>query len=205
MAHETETDTTTPPPAFTPVNNLSGQLLLAMPGVIFGSLANAVIYVCEHNSHGALGLVINRPTDLTVGTLLQRIELELPLEINPAQDAPVFFGGPIQTDRGFVLHADATQYNSSLPVGGLMLTTSRDVLQEVAKGKGPQEMLITLGYAGWGSGQLEDEIAQNAWLNVNASEEILFHVPPAQRFEEALKGLGIRNATLMPGGMAGHA
>jgi len=190
-------------PMFTPADNLSGQFLLAMPGVVFGSLANTVIYVCEHNEHGALGLVVNRPTDLTVGTLLQRIELELPLEIGPVQDSPVFFGGPIQTDRGFVLHADATKYSSSLEVGGLTLTTSRDVLQEVAQGKGPQQLLITLGYAGWGSGQLEHEMAQNAWLNVAASDDILFHVPPAQRYDAALKILGIE-ATMLSG-FVGHA
>jgi len=194
----------TPSSPFAPTSDLAGQFLLAMPGVVVGSLANTVIYVCEHNQHGALGLVINRPTDLTVGTLLQRIELEMPLEIGPVQDTPVFFGGPIQTDRGFVLHANTTQYSSSLDVGGLTLTTSRDVLQEVAKGKGPQELLITLGYAGWGSGQLEHEIAQNAWLNVQASDTILFHVPPAQRYDAALKSLGIGDATLLPG-LAGHA
>jgi len=128
----------------------------------------------------------------------------MPLEIGPVQDAPVFFGGPIQTDRGFVLHADATKYSSSLPVGGLTLTTSRDVLQELAQGKGPQQLLITLGYAGWGSGQLEHEMAHNAWLNVAASDDILFHVPPAQRYDAALKTLGIHNAALLCG-TVGHA
>ena len=156
-----------------------------------------------YTDQGALGLVVNRPTDLTVGNLLQRIDLDLSLEIGPVQDTPVFFGGPVQTDRGFVLHEAFGEYSSSIELDGLMLTTSRDVLQEVAQGKGPNQMLITLGYAGWGAGQLENEMAQNAWLNVSASREILFDVPPEQRFEAALGALGI-NSTMLSG-MAGHA
>lgn len=183
--------------------DLSRQFLLAMPGMVAGNLANTVIYVCEHTSHGALGLVVNRPTDLTVGNLLQRIDLDLSLEIGPVQDTPVFFGGPVQTDRGFVLHAPVGEYNSSIPLGELALTTSRDVLQEVAEGRGPEQLLITLGYAGWGAGQLESEMAQNAWLNVSARNEILFSVPPEERYEAALKVLGISSAMLA--GNAGHA
>ncbi len=186
-----------------PVVDLSGQFLLAMPGVVSGSLANTVIYVCEHNEQGALGLVVNRPTDLTVGNLLQRIDLDLSLEIGPVQDTPVFFGGPVQTDRGFVLHAASGQYSSSIALGELALTTSRDILQEVAQGKGPSQMLVTLGYAGWGAGQLESEIAQNAWLNVTATHDILFDVAPEQRYDAALGALGI-NASMLSG-MAGHA
>lgn len=136
-----------------PIVDLSRQLLLAMPGMVSGNLASTVIYVCEHTSQGALGLVVNRPTDLTVGSLLQRIDLDLSLEIGPVQDTPVYFGGPVQTDRGFVLHAPVGDYSSSIPLGELALTTSRDVLQEVAEGRGPEFMLVTLGYAGWGAGQ----------------------------------------------------
>lgn len=183
--------------------NLSQQFLLAMPGMVAGNLANTVIYVCEHTEHGALGLVINRPTDLTVGNLLQRIDLDLSLEIGPVQESPVFFGGPVQTDRGFVLHAPAGDYNSSIRLGELALTTSRDVLQEVAQGHGPAQILITLGYAGWGAGQLESEIAQNAWLNMVASNDILFNIPPEQRYEASLAQLGINSSMLT--GEAGHA
>jgi len=186
-----------------PSVDLSGQFLLAMPGMVGGNLSSTVIYVCEHTEQGALGLVINRPTDLTVGNLLQRIELDLSLEIGPVQNTPVFFGGPVQTDRGFVLHAPAGEYNSSIRLGELALTTSRDVLQEVAQGRGPELLLITLGYAGWGAGQLESEMAQNAWLNVTASNEILFSVPPEGRYEAALGLLGISSAMLA--GDAGHA
>ena len=183
--------------------DLSNQLLLAMPGMVSGNLANTVIYVCEHTEHGALGLVINRPTDLTVGSLLERIDLDLSLEIGPVQDTPVFFGGPVQTDRGFVLHAPPGAYSSSIRLGELALTTSRDILQEVAEGRGPAQLLITLGYAGWGAGQLETEMAQNAWLNVAASHDILFQTPPPGRYDAALAKLGISPFSLA--GEAGHA
>jgi putative transcriptional regulator len=184
--------------------NLSQQLLLAMPGKVMGSLADTVIYICEHTDQGALGLVINRPTDLTVGDLLKRLDLPLSLEIGPRERAPVFFGGPVQTDRGFVLHMPPHGYGSSIRLGDMALTTSRDVLQAVAVGKGPEPMLITLGYAGWGAGQLEDEISQNAWLTVNATHQILFDLPPEKRYEAALAQLGI-DSTIMLSGEAGHA
>ncbi len=183
--------------------DLSQQLLLAMPGMVSGNLANTVIYLCEHTEHGALGLVINRPTDLTVGNLLQRIDLDLSLEIGAIQEAPVFFGGPVQTDRGFVLHAPVGEYSSSIRLGELALTTSRDILQEVAQGHGPSQILITLGYAGWGAGQLESEMAQNAWLNMEATNEILFSTPPELRYEASLAQLGINSSMLT--GDAGHA
>lgn len=183
--------------------DLSQQLLLAMPGKVAGNLANTVIFVCEHTEHGALGLVINRPTDLTVGDLLKRIDLDLSLEIGIVQDAPVFFGGPVQTDRGFVLHAPVGGYSSSIALGDIALTTSRDVLQDVAQGRGPRSLLVTLGYAGWGAGQLESEMSQNAWLNVAATNEILFNTPSESRYEVALSQLGIH--PVMLAGDAGHA
>ncbi|GAB2893445.1 YqgE/AlgH family protein [Paralcaligenes sp. KSB-10] len=182
--------------------DLSRQFLVAMPGMVQGNLADTVIYVCEHTEHGALGLVINRPTDLTVGSLLERIDLDLSLEIGPIKDSPVFFGGPVQTDRGFVLHAPVGEYGSSIRLGEMALTTSRDVLQDVAQGHGPAHILVTLGYAGWGAGQLESEMAQNAWLNVVASEAVLFDTPPENRYEAALRLLGVD--PLMLAGDAGH-
>lgn len=181
--------------------DLSNQFLMAMPGQVEGSLAGSVIYVCEHTAGGALGLVINRPTDLTLGNLFER--LDLTLEIAPAKDAPVFFGGPVQTDRGFVLHAPVGDYTSSIRLGDLALTTSRDVLQAVADGSGPVRMLVTLGYAGWGAGQLETEMSQNAWLNVSADPTIIFDVPPDERYPAALRLLGIDPGMLA--GEAGHA
>ena len=118
--------------------DLSNQFLMAMPGMVGGELAGTVIYVCEHGPKGALGLVINRPTDLSLSSLFEKIELKL--EINPLQGGPVFFGGPVQTDRGFVLHTPLGEYTSSIKLGALALTTSRDVLQEVAAGKGPEKV-----------------------------------------------------------------
>lgn len=183
--------------------DLTNQLLVAMPGVVGGSLADTVIYICEHNAEGALGLVINRPTDITVGDLLQRIELDLSLEIGPVKDTPVFFGGPVQTDRGFVLHMAGSSYSSSLDLGTMRLTTSRDILEDVSQGNAPSPMAIYLGYAGWGAGQLEDEMADNAWLNVDSNHDLLFNVPAKDRYKHALKQLGIDPYALV--GNAGRA
>lgn len=196
-----KTDTTTPKSGRM---DLSRQFLLAMPGRVSGELANTVIYVCEHTEQGALGLVVNRPTTLTIGDLLARLDLPLSLEIGPVGDAPVFFGGPVQTDRGFVLHMPRGQYSSSIVLGeDVALTTSRDVLQDVAAGHGPARLLVTLGYAGWGAGQLEDELARNAWLNVLSSNDILFDTPAEDRYDAALAQLGIRASMLASD--AGHA
>ncbi len=189
----------TAPPDFS--IDLSNQFLMAMPGMVGGELAGTVIYICEHGPKGALGLVINRPTDLSLSSLLEKIDLKL--EISPFESNPVFFGGPVQTDRGFVLHTPMGEYSSSIKLGALALTTSRDVLQEVAAGKGPDKVLVTLGYAGWGAGQLEHELAQNAWLNVLADTDIIFSTPPEQRYPAALKLLGID--PIMLTGAAGHA
>lgn len=183
------------------VIDLSNQFLMAMPGMVGGNLAGTVIYVCEHSPKGALGLVINRPTDLTLESLLDKIDLKL--EISSDKDSLVFFGGPVQTDRGFVLHAPARAYSSSIKFDGMALTTSRDVLEDVAGGKGPDRVLVTLGYAGWGAGQLENELAQNAWLSVASDPEIIFGIPPEERYDAALRLLGIDPVMLT--GDAGHA
>lgn len=181
--------------------DFSNQFLMAMPGMVDENLAGTVIYICEHTARGALGLVINRPTDLTLASLFERIDLKL--EIGPVGDEKVFFGGPVQTDRGFVLHAPAGDYSSSIKLGELALTTSRDVLQAVADGHGPARMLVTLGYAGWGAGQLESEMSQNAWLNVAADPVVIFDVPAEDRYPAAMKLLGID--PVMLAGEAGHA
>jgi len=191
------------------VTDLSNQFLMAMPGMVSGDLAGTVIYLCEHGPKGALGLVINRPTDLSLAGLLEKIDLKL--EIAPGQSAEqeraklpaVFFGGPVQTDRGFVLHAPAGAYSSSIKLGRMALTTSRDVLEAVAQGHGPEQLLVTLGYAGWGAGQLENELAQNAWLSVAAKENIIFDIPPEDRYPAALRLLGIDPVMLT--GASGHA
>ena len=175
---------------------------MAMPGMVEGDLAGTVIYVCEHSDRGALGLVINRPTDLRLGSLLEQVDLAKEGDGQP--DVPVHFGGPVQSDRGFVLHKPAGQYSSSIHLGEtLALTTSRDVLQAVASGEGPEKIFITLGYAGWGAGQLEQELAQNAWLTVPAEESIIFEVAPESRYPAAMRLLGVDPAMLA--GSAGHA
>ena len=182
--------------------DLTNQFLIAMPAMADENFAGSVVYVCEHGDKGALGLVINRPTDLTLATLFERIDLKL--EIAPWKDAPVFFGGPVQTERGFVLHQPLGEYSSSLPVGqDIALTTSKDVLEAVAEGHGPGRMLVTLGYAGWGAGQLEHEIGQNAWLTVAAQPDVIFDTPVDERFDAALRLLGIDAGQLS--GLAGHA
>lgn len=188
-------------------HHLTNQLLLAMPGMLDDQFSGSVIYVFEHNAKGAMGLVVNRPTDLTLSALLDKVELTL--EIPAFQDQSVYFGGPVQVERGFVLHESAlAAYSSSLTVpGGLTMTTSKDVLEAVAKGNGPARFLMTLGYAGWGAGQLEEEIALNGWINAELSREqmadIIFNTPSAQRYQCAMLALGFDPTYLS--GQVGHA
>ena len=186
-------------PEFTLVN----QFLIAMPAMTDERFSGTVIYLCEHNSRGALGIVINRATDLTLQNLFERVDLKL--EIAPRSEQPVLFGGPVQVERGFVLHDQPEAgYSSTLTLtDGLALTTSKDVLEAVADGGGPQRMLVTLGYSGWGPGQLEEEIGCNAWLTVAADRDVLFEVPLLERFDAALGLLGISSAMLSAD--AGHA
>jgi putative transcriptional regulator len=187
--------------------DLKHQLLIAMPAMADPNFSGSVVYICDHSDKGALGLVINRPTELILSTLFERIDLKL--EIAPWKDAPVFFGGPVQTERGFVLHekvpGDGGSYSSSIEIagGGLEMTTSKDVLEALSQGLGPKKVLITLGYSGWSAGQLEDELGRNGWLTVDAAPEVIFDTPVEQRYERALALLGIDPRMLS--GEAGHA
>jgi putative transcriptional regulator len=182
--------------------NLVGHFLISMPAMQDSNFAGSVIYLCEHTEKGALGLVINRPTELTVNTLFEKIELTLEIEL--IGRAPVYYGGPVQTDRGFVLHTPGEKFSSSLQVDDtLALTTSKDVLEAMSRGHGPLQTLITLGYSGWGEGQLEQEIAQNAWLTVKGDADIIFNTPYEERFDRAMRLLGIDPTRIAPG--AGHA
>ncbi|WP_429498714.1 YqgE/AlgH family protein [Robbsia andropogonis] len=182
--------------------NLTNQFLIAMPGMVDSNFSGTVIYCCEHSEKGALGLVINRPTDIDLKSLFDRIDLKL--DSVTLSSLPVYFGGPVQTERGFVLHEPGGEYTSSMSVpGGLEMTTSKDVLEAVASGQGPKKFLLTLGHAGWGAGQLENEIAQNGWLTVAADPSIVFDVPAEQRQEAALGLLGVSLSMLS--GEAGHA
>ncbi len=186
--------------------NLTNQFLIAMPGMADDTFAGSVIYLCEHTEKGALGLVINKPIDITLKNLFDKVELTL--HTAALAEQPVYFGGPVQTERGFVLHekignADSP-YNSTLSIpGGLEMTTSKDVLEALSHGGGPKRLLITLGYSGWGAGQLEDEIGRNGWLNVDAAPEIIFDTPVDQRYGRAISLLGIDPNMLSQD--AGHA
>jgi len=189
--------------------NLTNQFLIAMPGMGDGTFAGAVIYMCEHTENGALGLVINKPIDITLKNLFEKVELSLDREEFAA--LPVYFGGPVQTERGFVLHealvvegSDEIPYNSSLKIeGGLEMTTSKDVLEAISSGSGPKKVLVTLGYSGWAAGQLEDEMSRNGWINVEAEPGIIFDTPVGERYGKALSLLGIDAGMLSVD--AGHA
>ena len=186
--------------------NLTNQFLIAMPGMGDGTFAGTVIYLCEHSEKGALGLVINKPIDIKLKNLFEKVELSLDRE--DLADEPVYFGGPVQTERGFVLHErlgeDGGHYSSTLQIqGGLEMTTSKDVLEALSNGAGPKKVLVTLGYSGWGAGQLEEEMSRNGWINVQAEPNIIFDTPVEQRYDKALSLLGIDARMLSP--EAGHA
>jgi putative transcriptional regulator len=189
--------------------DLTNQFLIAMPGMGDGTFAGTVVYLCEHTEKGALGLVINKPIDIKLKNLFEKVELTL--EREDLADAPVYFGGPVQTERGFVLHeglggetTEGAHYSSSLRIpGGLEMTTSKDVLEALSHGAGPKRVLVTLGYSGWGAGQLEEEMRRNGWINVDAQASIIFDTPVEQRYDKALGLLGIAAGMLSQ--EAGHA
>jgi putative transcriptional regulator len=191
-------------PSATPALNLANHFLIAMPSMQDPVFGGTVVYVCEHNENGVLGVVINKPTDMTMETLFERIDLEVTAGRDGMTSKPIMFGGPVQDDRGFVLHTPGARYSSSLTVTDeVAFTTSIDVLEAVAKGTGPQRMLVSIGYSGWSPGQLEDEISRNGWLTVNADPSVLFEVPVEERYVAAMKLLGID--PLMLTSEAGHA
>ena len=192
--------------------NLTHHFLIAMPGLEDELFGRSVIYMCEHSERGAMGLIINKAADMSLRQLFDKVDL--PLLRQDLKGRPVLQGGPVHTERGFVLHdpvhmEDPAQdggaiYASTLTVpGGLEMTTSRDVLEALSSGAGPRRVLITLGYASWGEGQLESEIGENSWLTVQASPEIVFETPLEQRYDKALDLLGLKPWMLSP--EAGHA
>lgn len=189
----------------TPALNLANHFLIAMPAMQDPVFGGTVVYVCEHNENGVLGVVINKPTDMTMQVLFERIDLELSSSLAPSiVDEPIMFGGPVQDDRGFVLHTPGARYSSSLTVTDeVAFTTSIDVLEAVAKGDGPERMLVSIGYSGWSPGQLEDEISRNGWLTVGADASVLFDTPVEERYVAAMKLLGFD--PLMLASEAGHA
>lgn len=231
--------------------NLTNHFLIAMPGLNDELFGHSVVFMCEHNERGALGLIINKPASITVADLFDKVDL--PLRRPELAALPVFRGGPLHTERGFVLHeamgevhavgpdetppalaqairealsgeqatesadeSDAasaaepagalppTAYASSIVIpGGLEMTTSRDVLEAISSGAGPRQVLLTLGYASWGEGQLESELTENSWLTVEADPAVIFNTPVEQRYEKAMALLGLQSWMLAPG--AGHA
>ncbi len=195
--------------------NLTHHFLIAMPGMEDASFARTVVYLCEHSERGALGLIINKPTDISLEGLFEKVDLTLGRADLTRQ--PVFLGGPVQTERGFVLHdpmsspsgsdddaEDEPPYASTMRIpGGLEMTTSKDVLEALSHGAGPRRVLVTLGYSAWGEGQLESELAENSWLTVDANAEIIFDTPVEERYERALGLLGLQSWMLSRD--AGHA
>ncbi len=198
------------PPEDNPIN-LTHHFLIAMPGLQDQMFARSVVYLCEHSSRGALGIVINKPSDITLKNLFDKVDL--PLERADLVSAPVFQGGPVSTERGFVLHEavftdvdkpEETVYASTMTIpGGLEMTTSKDVLEALSTGAGPRKVLVSMGYSSWGEGQLESELGENSWLTVGADQAIIFDTPIEQRYDKALALLGLQAWMLTS--EAGHA
>jgi len=181
---------------------LQQQLLIAMPAMSDPNFARSVTLLCQHNEEGAIGITINRPSDFSLGELLFQLNISCDdLEISSMM---VLEGGPVSPDHGFVLHTPVDGYDSSIQINDdIMVTTSRDILSAIAKGDGPGQFLVALGYAGWGDGQLESEMRQNAWLSVPADKGILFESALQNRWEKAVGKLGININDLH--GEGGHA
>ena len=199
---------------FAPIN-LTHHFLIAMPGLEGSGFTRSVVYLCEHSERGALGLIINKPSELNLQHLFDKVDL--PMQRQDLSNTPVFQGGPLQTERGFVLHetmhgtpsagdtpSEESVYASTMTIpGGLEMTTSRDVLEAISSGAGPSRVLVSLGYSSWGEGQLESELADNSWLTVAADIAVIFDTPIEKRYDQALKLLGIEAWMLSP--VAGRA
>jgi len=183
--------------------NLTHHFLIAMPTIADSLFSKTLTYICEHNEQGALGIVINRPTGLTLLNLFK--QLDIPQMDSLAESIPVLFGGPVQLDCGFVLHHPVGKWQSTLVVNKEVgLTTSLDILKAIANAEGPEQVLIAMGYAGWAAGQIEHELAQNAWLTVPASANVIFDMPSEERLPAAMQLLGITNSANLSNEI-GHA
>ena len=183
-------------------SNFTNQFLIAMPSLRDPNFSQTVTYICAHNEDGAMGLVINRPANCDLGEILAQMQMKP--DNQSISKMPVYQGGPVHTDRGFVLHEPNSQWDSSINVSeSLNVTTSRDILHAIAESAGPQNYLIALGYAGWSAGQLEEEIKENAWLNVSADPDIIFNTPCELRWSSATALLGIDHHQISTG--FGHA
>ena len=184
------------------MQSLANHFLIAMPQLADPNFFHSVTYICEHNEDGALGLVINRPLDLQLHEVFEQMGISA--DNCTHLDEPVYIGGPVQQERGFILHTPVGQWESSAPITDtLSITTSRDILEAIARDQGPDQTLIALGYAGWGAGQLEQELADNAWLSGPAEPGIIFSTPVEERWKAAAGLLGVDLDLLS--GDAGHA
>ena len=185
---------------------LTGHLLIAMPAMQDPNFVKTVTYICEHSDQGALGIIINRPLDMDLGTIFEQLSLD-PADPTLSRQ-PVLQGGPVHRERGFVLHqpeeASGQEFDATVAVtDAIRVTTSQDILTAMARGQGPKRAVVALGYAGWGAGQLESELGQNAWLSVPAAPQIIFDTPFEQRWRESGRLLGVDLSTLSH--QAGHA
>lgn len=183
-------------------SSLTNHFLIAMPALADPNFSRTVTYVCEHTTEGALGIVINRPSDLRLGELFEHMEMEI--TAGDTMDHWVYMGGPVQRERGFVLHSPEQAWEGSMPISpDIAITTSRDVLEALAQGRGPSRFLVALGYAGWAPGQLEEEMAHNAWLSGPADAEVIFERSSEERWQAAAALLGV-DLTLISS-QTGHA
>ncbi|MGY3437847.1 MULTISPECIES: YqgE/AlgH family protein [unclassified Marinovum] len=187
----------------TQINTLTGQLLIAMPGMLDPRFAHSVVYLCAHSEDGAMGLIINKPVeDLGLGELLEQLDVPVTDDFGPA---PLYFGGPVERGRGFVLHTpDYESPVATLHVDdAISMTATVDILEEIGAGRGPKRRLVSLGYAGWGPGQLEMELGQNGWLTCEAGTDLIFGAPNSEKWQAALGVLGVDALALSA--TAGHA
>jgi len=182
--------------------SLTGHFIIAMPSLTESYFDQSVTYICEHDDNGAFGIVINHATDITLDEVIPDIDLSSSKSSN--HDQKLFIGGPVQQDCGFILHKSGKEWKSTLRVDDhISLTTSRDILESIAKNEGPEDNIVALGYAGWGPGQLEQEFLDNAWLSCPANEKIIFHTPVKQRFQAAADIIGVNMNTIS--NQSGHA
>lgn len=182
--------------------SLKNQFLIAMPTLMDPNFHRSVTFIFEHTKEGAMGIVINQPLDIKLGDVLPQMDIEV--EEPSVIDMPVYLGGPVQLEKGFVIHSPLGHWESTMPVTeDIGVTTSRDIIMEIAKGRRPEQSLIALGYAGWEADQLEDEIANNVWLNGPVNPDIIFDRPNASRWESAAAILGVDTSHLSSD--VGHA
>lgn len=182
--------------------DLTDHFIIAMPGLQDANFDHSVTYICEHDDNGSFGLIINKQTELKVDDVISHMHIEG--EGAQQRDELVYRGGPVQPERGFILHSPTGEWNSSLKVNDrIALTTSQDILEAIARDEGPEHSMVALGYAGWGPGQLEREMAENSWLSCPADDQIIFHTPAEKRWQAAADILGVDLGLLSSD--AGHA